>query len=131
VRSLLHTYRSRFPDFEGLDLGLQSLRYLTMGTGCRDLMYQQQTKPQERRRQSEQIKALEEAVALMEVDMTDRARLQTLHTLLVPLVMSKSSFRVGVYAGEPPFPFAIEPVRMVKIKNFLVAELADLRKKVE
>lgn len=124
VRSLLYAHRAKFGhDFTALDSALQALRYLTFGTHCPDLIVQMQTAPQSVVIAKEKARAIKASIEVMSSDITDRAKLYTLRSELVPTVMTTTGFKRSIFANTP-FPFTLEAGKADRISVFL-AELYE------
>lgn len=125
ARSLLHTFRKRLPaaDFEGLDMAVQALRFLTRGTHCPALVSAMRSVRESRLQLAEKERLLAGAVELMAVDrLSDKAKLQTLIVDLVPRVLSRTAFRSNIFSG-PVFPYSLAPDKLTRINNYLQREL--------
>lgn len=132
ARSLLHTYRKRWPaaDFEGLDMAVQALRYLTRGTHCPGLVTAMRAVQESRLQLTEKETLLTGAVELMATpSLSDKAKLQTLIVDLVPRVLSRTAFRSNIFSG-PVFPYSLAPEKLSRINTYLQAELASVKSKL-
>lgn len=125
LRSVLHVHRKRFPkSFEALDLALQTLRLLTLGGHCPELVQEMYVAPIDMTQARAIEQVLRDAVELMPVQMSDRSKLQTLHGLLVPAVLSASGFRKYIFSN-PQFPFTLAPGKLDSIEAWLRQEYAS------
>jgi hypothetical protein len=121
LRSILHTNAAKFPNnFEALDQALQALRYLSMGTYCPELVTEMIVKPQEVLHMREKENALFEAIEVMRTRMSDRAKLYTLKSTLVPTVMTTAKFKREVFSAST-FPFSMAPGKDKQIEENLVS----------
>jgi hypothetical protein len=107
VRSLIYVHKERFKaNFEGLDVALQAMRFLTNNTPCPDLLPQVRRAPVTTQLDKERERILWDAISVMESSMADRAKLIALESLLVPTVMSLSKFRRAIFSS-PRYPFTM------------------------
>lgn len=119
-RSLLHEYRSRFKEFEGLDYALQGLRKLTLGGHCPALISAVQIAPIDTQVMRARELAVRQAMDVMaQPNVMDRAKIRTIEQLLVPLILSPSAFSQKVYNTTKPIPFSVTDKATDKINEWL------------
>lgn len=123
LRSVLHTNAASFPnDFEALDVAIQALRYMAPNGHCPELHTEMHLAPVNRVAQKALERSLRDALDLMAYrDMSDRRKLQTLHSILVPDVITASNFRRHIFSTTS-FPFTAAPGKMEKITAWLLQE---------
>lgn len=120
ARSVLHSHPGRFAEFDALDTALQALRYLSLGGHCPELIAQMTIRPTDMMHLREQERLLSLAIETLKEDMPDRARLATVHQILVPTVLSETAFRKFVFASSQ-FPFALALGKLEEIEDKLRA----------
>lgn len=122
LRSVLHEHRDRFPyNFEAMDTALQALRYLTIGGHCPELTKEIVAKPMDVMRWKEMEAALRDALDTIRDDrISDRSKLQTLHSQLVPAVLSESGFKREIFSTSN-YPFAMAPGKTAAIEASILA----------
>lgn len=120
MRSVVHVYKDQFrKDFAGMDLALQALRYLSWGSFCPDLVTAVQTVPTDIPLLKMKEQAVRDARELMEsTRLNDKQKLETLKSLLVPVVLSLTGFRRCIYASDH-FPFTLTAAKEWSIKEWL------------
>lgn len=123
VRSVLYSHPGRFAEFEALDAALQALRYLSLGGHCPELVTQMTLRPADVQRLREQERLLSDAFEVLRADISDKAKLNTMHQILVPAVISETGFRRFVFASKE-FPFALALGKLGEIEG----KLRDLYK---
>jgi hypothetical protein len=126
ARSLLHTYRHRFPDFDAVDSALQALRFLSIGQAAPEVLYAIQVSPHLQMVMAEKVRLLQDALGLLEQPVPDRDKVMGLRTMLVPDVMTATEFRQRVWA-QATAPFTLEAGKMDKIRAALAAKLEQVQ----
>jgi hypothetical protein len=119
MRSVVNVHRRRFPEFQGLDWGLQALRILTLGGHCPELMTQMRMTSMElpQLRRNEQI--LRDCLAIVDdLSLSDRSKLQIWQNYLVPEVISVSRFKQVIYGGAQ-WPFSLPLAKLESIRTWL------------
>lgn len=115
VRSVMWDNDKMFPQFEALDLALQALRTMSTGGRCPNLL----VGARENYGRVDKLKHIEEALVdamdVMEANMSDRRKLQTLQGLLVPLVLSQTGFRTKIFSSAN-YPYTMAAGRADQIK---------------
>jgi len=126
LRSVLHTHYKRFPNnFEALDHALQALRLLSLGGYCPELLHQMRAAPIDMMVVRERERALRDALDVIASSISDRAKLQTLHGLLVPAVMGVTLFKKHIFAGDQ-YPFTLARGKIDTIRAWLEMKYQDL-----
>lgn len=120
LRSVLHVHQKRFPtNFEGLDLALQALRLLSLGSYCPDLIKEMYIAPLDMMTVRAQEIALRESIQVIaERDMSDRSKLRVMFSQLVPGTLTLTSFRQNIFHSEQ-YPFTLAAGRMDDIEAWL------------
>ena len=129
ARSLLHEYPSRFPEYEVLDLVLQSLRYMTWGSQAPQLFQAARAEKLEKLGAREKLRKLNDSLSCLDLPISDRAKLQQMHGTLVPDVISVTAFR-NIYHHGPPFPYTAMEGKMEHIRADLASRVEELQRRV-
>lgn len=126
LRSVLHMHRARFPhNFEALDLALQALRLLTLGSYCPELLHEMRVAPVDLALAREKERALSDAIDVANSGIPDRAKLQTLRSLLVPTIVAVTGFKRYVFSSDQ-FPFTLAHGKLESIRAWLEAKYQEL-----
>jgi hypothetical protein len=126
VRSVVNVHRKRFPEFLGLDYGLQALRLLTLGSHCPELLTQMRMTSMEmpQLRRNEQV--LRDCLSIVDdLSLSDRNKLQIWQNLLVPEVITATKFKQSIYAGAQ-WPYSLPQAKIESIRNWLEARYRAL-----
>lgn len=126
VRSMLHTYRDAFKQFQAVDSALQALRYLSYGGYCPQLTLQMQVAPADVSAARARRQALVDAIEVMESNIPDRNKLKTLRLLLVPAAMTITAFRRTIFSS-PDYPYTMELSKATAILTHLKEEYANCK----
>lgn len=123
LRSVLHVHRKRFPkNFEAIDIGLQALRRLSFGGYCPELLESMYVAPLDLVRAREQECALRDAIGtITDGSLSDRSKLQVIHSLLVPGSLSAGKFKQHIFSGNP-YPFTLAAGKCEQIETWLRQE---------
>jgi hypothetical protein len=123
LRSVLHMHRKSFPrNFDAIDLALQSLRLLTMGSYCPELVQSMYVAPIDAARQREVERTYRDSIETMrDKSLSDRVKLQVLHSLLVPSPLSAGKFKQHIFSGSP-YPFTLAKGKAEQIEAWLLQE---------
>jgi len=129
LRSVLHVHQRKFrANFEALDVAIQALRYLTCDMPCPSLIRGIQVAADNAKEDAAKTALMNEAIAVMEdAGISDRSKLRTLESLLVPAIMSMAKFRKHIYyTSEYPFALAPEKDRQIKawLREFYALEIS-------
>jgi hypothetical protein len=126
LRSVLHTHRRRFEEFEGLDYALQALRLLSLGGHCPELITQLRMLPLDLPRLRSTERVLRDCLGIVDdLQMSDRSKLQIWHNLLVPDVIAPAKFRQHVFSGSQ-YPFALAQAKVESIRAWLESQYQQL-----
>jgi len=126
ARSLLHQYRSRFLDFEAMDSAIQALRFMTFGGAVPELLVALQVGPHQQLQMKERITRLEQALSIIDHNVSDRDKVSMMRQTLVPDAMSVTEFRLKVFAHDF-IPFTLEAGKMERIRAHLQSKLEQLQ----
>lgn len=122
LRSVLNVHRKRFPhNFEALEYALQALRLLTLGGHCPELVSEMRLQPLDMAAVRRKERALRDAIEVLDVEMSDRSKLQVWHSLLVPEVLSPAGFKKNIFSG-PQYPFSLAANKLSAIRTWLDQE---------
>lgn len=124
LRSVLYSNRARFPNnFDAIDYALQGLRLLTRGAAhCPALVEQMYVAPLNMIEIRTQERALRDCIqTAKDNSISDRSKLQVMHHLLVPDVLSASGFRSNVFSN-PNYPFTLAEGKLEQIEGWLRQE---------
>lgn len=122
LRCLLWQNKEKIKDFEAFDWVLQALRVLYDGESPRAVLRAIENLKSDSLAWEARVSALQECVDMLSLlALSDRAKILSMHGLLVPLVCSPSEFSANIYQGPPP-AMVSEKVRD-KISRFLETKL--------
>jgi hypothetical protein len=125
VRSVLYENMGRFVEFEGLDYALQTLRVMTSGRLCSELLAQIQGMSVKAFKQKRRLAIVEECLEVMSAwRFSDREKLGVIFEKLVPEVMNMSEYQRKVYD-----PYRMVTVLQAATEQKIVNRLKYLRKK--
>lgn len=126
VRSVLYTHQGRFrQNFEALDLALQALRLLATGQHCPALTQVMRVAPVDMALQREREHALHESLEVLASDMSGRDKLRTMHSLLVPVVLTETGFRRCIFSGRQ-YPFTMAAGKEEALRQWLIETYQQL-----
>lgn len=118
VRSVLHTHRRRFEEFDGIDYALQALRILSLGGHCPELVTEMKLAPLDLPRLRQAERALRDCLATLDdMSISDRSKLSIWHNLLVPEVITASKFKQHIFNGAQ-FPFSLAQAKLDSIRSW-------------
>lgn len=121
VRTILYTHKDKFRhNFNALEQALQALRYLSLGGYCPELVKEVSVKPAEIVQKKEMEVALFDAIDVIRAKhISDRSKLQTLRSLLVPNAMTAAKYKQLVFSSSV-LPFSMAPGKTEEIETNLV-----------
>jgi hypothetical protein len=126
VRSVLHVHQARFPhNFQALDQALQALRLLSLGGYCPELLHALRLSALDIRTAKERERALFSALDVIDAEISDRSKLVTLRDLLVPDVLSVTTFKRHIFASDT-YPFTLARGKLGTIRDWVVEQYQQL-----
>lgn len=129
IRSVLWEQAEKFAEFEGLDLALQTLAIRSQNRLCSELQRAVEHMPVARFIDGKKIKAVEEAIALMEAwSMNDRIKITSMQEILVPEVLTASQFQRSIFNTYLTIPPVLAASTEKKILTFLRNKKASFEK---
>jgi hypothetical protein len=124
LRSVLHTHRERFKEFEGMDMALQALRVLAHGRHLQEAANMIARLKSDETALLHRVKVLREAVEIANLfTISDRARIIAIRSLLVPDVISLGDFKRTLYHQPHNPPATLTPAALTKLQQGLEALL--------
>lgn len=120
VRSVLHERAAEFAEFDGLDWALQALAVEYQDRLCAELQLVVERMPTDMFIARKKVKALEEALKLMEAwSMNDRIKIMSLFEMLVPEVMTATTFQKSIFNTYISIPAIMAAATEKKIFKYL------------
>jgi hypothetical protein len=124
LRSVLHENLEKFPEFEGVDYALQTLRILSDGQLCKELVQAVERMSVEAFKRKARVAAFKEALGVMEDwQYVDRLKVSMLVEILVPTHMRLEDFAKRVYDPRRILPAVLSRRVESRIVNTLKFEI--------
>jgi hypothetical protein len=121
VRDVAYTYQKHIVEFEAVDWALQALRVID---GERELLRAVKSIKKVAYERTERMAALRQAVEISKMmAISDRQRVETLKTLLVPDILKPGQFSKYIYTFYGVVPVLVAGQTMMKIQENVAALL--------